>query len=208
MQVISCAGAILQAPGRNSWQSVPADLTSALLSRWLLLHGREQEARATLQWLAKLNGRQLHENVVLSAAAAGSAADELEAAHTAGNAAAADANDPDSSLTEAISLKALAAAAPCVDSRPELDEATDCTALLVDKDDCSTGYNIPQASHAPCHYSEGLFSVFRHPLLRRYFLVTLLLCLVMATTFYTANLATDSLTGSIYINFLITSVGE
>ena len=39
----------------------------------------------------------------------------------------------------------------------------------------------------------GLLALFRHSLLARYFVVTALLCTVMAICFYTINLATDSL---------------
>eukprot|EP00878_Enallax_costatus_P013187 GHUV01013784.1.p1 GENE.GHUV01013784.1~~GHUV01013784.1.p1 ORF type:complete len:469 (+),score=155.50 GHUV01013784.1:1288-2694(+) len=185
------------------------------LTRWLLLHGREQEARATLQWLASLNGRQLPDDVVLSAAtAAGRISDEPEAAHSATSAAAADGASMSSSV-DAVSADARAAAAKYLDASVGLDDATDCTALLVDQEDHSKAGSGTQdaskptaAAGAPCNSSEGLSSVFRHPLLMRFFLVTMLLCLVMATAFYIANLATDSLTGSLYTNFLLTSVGE
>jgi hypothetical protein len=42
-------------------------------------------------------------------------------------------------------------------------------------------------------HSSGLLSLFSHALLARYFVVTALLCTVMAICFYTINLATDSL---------------
>lgn len=34
------------------------------------------------------------------------------------------------------------------------------------------------------------------------------LCTVMATTFFTASLATEKLQGSLYVSFVVTSIGE
>jgi hypothetical protein len=93
------------------------------------------------------------------------------------------------------------------DTLPPLD--SDCTALLPSHD--SSAFEAKQAQQgqqlqqkqqqqpqrqkdgSDKQQSSGLLSLFSHALLARYFVVTALLCTVMAICFYTINLATDSL---------------
>lgn len=97
----------------------------------------------------------------------------------------------------------------CLDSDDTLDDggqqAGDCTALLVAsehdtlksavRDQHSTEQRVQnkQLQQEVQHRDDSLGLLFRHALLARYFALTSLQCLVMASAFYTINLATDSL---------------
>lgn len=168
----------------------------------------------TLEWLARLNGRHLPHELVITAADSRTA-QQLEA-----DAGALSAHDNNSrwrkSAATAAADPATAPTADVHDTELQLDDSSDCTALLQDQlaANKACGGQQQLAGHdaaaraADCHHNDGILSVFSHPLMSRYFLVTMLLCMVMATTFYLANLATDTLGGSLYLNFLLTSAGE
>lgn len=150
-------------------------------------------------WLAEMNGRQLPTDLVVSAAKSSTKVELCTA---------------DTVLTTADDTEE---AAPPTALAPTQHQAAitgckcDGVALLQHQPGGVTACATAQGSAGaawPDHHSEGLFSIFHHPLLLRYFLVTMLLCLAMATTFYLANLATDNLGGSLYNNFLLTSVGK
>lgn len=205
--------------------------------RWLLLKGRQQEARQALSWLAAVNGRQLPEGldithtVELTAAADGAAecegqgegaADGMSDADCCGKgsgdtsssrslqqqgAAAADLS-AEQACKVGLSAAPLAAGATSndIDSDGNLLDS-DCTALLSGHDNAAAhAKQAVQDKHEQQHQQQqgqkqqpdtqpdsGLLALFSHALLARYFVVTALLCTVMAICFYTINLATDSL---------------
>jgi Flp pilus assembly protein TadB len=195
-------------------------ITGALLlpipesPRWLLLKGRQQEARRALSWLAQLNGRQLPEGLVITHAVelTPAAADNVELGEREGLVVAAGDALPDhagcgqiygsssSSLQEEGSggTAAPLAARPLiskgdVNSDSELPN-DDCTALLADRAPVEAKPEQQQENQrAGVQQSASMLALFSHALLARYFVVASLLCTVMAICFYTINLATDSL---------------
>ncbi|WIA12107.1 hypothetical protein OEZ85_012181 [Tetradesmus obliquus] len=221
--------------------------------RWLLLKGRQQEARQALSWLAAVNGRQLPEGldithtVELTAAAEGAevggglregAADGIADADCCGKGGGdtsssrslqqQGAASADVSAKKAcrVGLSAAPLAADATSSDIDSDSNlldSDYTALLSGHDQAAA--QAKQAVQGKQHQQHqqqhgqkqpldavqpdsGLLALFNHALLARYFVVTALLCTVMAICFYTINLATDSLQGSLYTNFFLTSIGE
>jgi hypothetical protein len=186
--------------------------------RWLLLHGRWQEAEAALTWLAALNGRQLPAGLVTPELVV----DDEQAAGTVGvsHATAKDNHSTAADVFAAASSDAIVAISGHVDdesagcdAQQELDEVI---ALL------HTGRSPGIASPASCqqqqrqqsqgqHRKAGASSVlllFTHPQLRQYFAVTAFVCGVCATSFYGLALSADNLAGSVYVNFLVMSLGE
>lgn len=167
-----------------------------------MIRGRNQQALKALQWLARRNGRQFPSSIALSAISSKTLA-ELELVQTA-------------IQHKELGLITATAQLATQQTSTVLEETGDCTALLLDQETAikasSTGQQSKKEAARMCRPNtdaeENLWSVFRHRLLLQFFLVTTLLCLVMAVAFYVLNLATDSLGGSLYIKFLLTSVGE
>lgn len=69
---------------------------------------------------------------------------------------------------------------------------------------CSVGQEVPGNTQQ----RDSVWMIFTDPLLARLFWVSAWMCTVMAAAFFTANLATEELQGSLYVNFLVTSIGE
>jgi hypothetical protein len=199
-------------------------ITGALLlpltesPRWLLLKGRQQEARRALSWLAQLNGRQLPEGLDITHAVelTPAAAENIELGEprglcvAAGDACTDHAGCRQSLGSSSSSLQkggSRLTAAPLA-ARPFRSESdadsdsplldSDCTALLanrapVDAKPEQQQQQQQEKQRAGGQQSASMLALFNNALLARYFVVASLLCTVMAICFYTINLATDSL---------------
>lgn len=167
--------------------------------RWQLLHGRRDEAYRTLSNMAALNGRPAVADWAAVLDGSGSpdvGGGSLDVGGEPGAAA------PDAAAPGAVP-PADGDARDVERNQQQLDGA-DCVALLAE-------HGAPkQAAAAAANKGAGdrLLMVFTDPLLARFFWVCALLCAAMATSFFTANLATEQLRGSLHWQYFLTSVGE
>eukprot|EP00879_Flechtneria_rotunda_P020707 GHRR01021793.1.p1 GENE.GHRR01021793.1~~GHRR01021793.1.p1 ORF type:complete len:641 (+),score=138.92 GHRR01021793.1:480-2402(+) len=180
--------------------------------RWLLLQGRQNEAVQTLGWLAHLNSRQLPAGLTLTMAAP---------AYESGSSiciAAADDSDLDRETGGLLGSTDLQAVVEpdmheCI-GLLKADQAskhtdTDANSIINSSAWASTaGQPEHPAASAQQGSRNGFWLVLQHAQLRQYFLVTAMMTIVLATAFYVTNLALEGLQGSIYRNFILTSLGE
>lgn len=174
--------------------------------RWLLVKGQQHQAYTVLRWLAHHNGKEFDECISIAATSSTQQEDQKAQAQTLKLNQHQHLNCNQNSKLHAVKNSTVNCANQTrfatADDHQQQDQYTQHL-----EQQC-TQHSATQKHAQQTAAAESGWLVLTHPLLFRYFSVSSILCAVGAIGFYVVSLATDNLSGSLYLNFFITSFAE